>query len=204
MCDHCNESFPTPAKLARHLATHAGKRRYPCKYCTKSFILSHHLSRHIRSHTTEAFEKKQYCCIECNNIYQSKNNLIDHSIKHARESLICPICQEILPNNEIVDSHIEEHSKIDEHYVCGVCGLIFLKEDHVDQHINVHYVETTSLKDEEIKEETMDFNEEIVEYVYDVEEVDQDYEEISNTSKKEETYKVALQKLPKAVVIKKN
>lgn len=123
------------------------------------------------------------------------------------ESLICPICQEILSNNEIVDTHVEEHSKIEEHYVCGVCGLIFLREEHVDQHINVHYVERTSLKDEEIKEESMDFNEETVEYVFETiegEELDQEFEEISCTSKKVRKFKEVLQKLPKDVVIKKN
>ncbi|XP_030388466.1 zinc finger and SCAN domain-containing protein 12 [Scaptodrosophila lebanonensis] len=135
-CQHCDESFITAGKLARHLVAHAGKRVYPCKYCPKSYVLSHHLSRHMRTHKQVS---ATFTCSICKNSFKTYHSLVDHSITHASTLLICPLCNEKIPDINCVNQHVEAH-KESEPFQCGFCDAIFLSSEDLQKHIEGEHV----------------------------------------------------------------
>uniref|UniRef100_W8B653 Zinc finger protein 780A n=1 Tax=Ceratitis capitata TaxID=7213 RepID=W8B653_CERCA len=130
-CQYCDKSFCTPSKLARHLVAHAGKRPFPCKFCPKSYLLSHHLTRHLRTHKESVV---MYSCNECEQVYNTCNELVLHSAEHARETLICPLCQQSFEDVETVTAHIKEHAN-DVSFPCEFCDLIFLTYNEQSYHV---------------------------------------------------------------------
>lgn len=131
-CEHCDQSFSTQSKLARHLTAHAGARPYPCRVCPKSFLLSHHLTRHLRSHK-ELDTSVNYKCLECSEVFETRDDLIYHSAVHATENLTCPLCKEQFDNIDDVTKHIESHTEGDQ-YACEFCESIFVTEEKLDDH----------------------------------------------------------------------
>lgn len=147
-CQYCDKSFCTQSKLARHLVAHAGSRPFPCKYCPKSYLLSHHLSRHMRTHKESV---DMYSCNECEEVYRTCNELVMHSIVHAKETLVCPLCQQGFEDEASVTSHIMEHAN-NESFPCEFCDLIFLTYNEQNYHVkSAHASELAAYNEDEKK-----------------------------------------------------
>ena len=144
-CEYCDQSFSTQSKLARHLTAHAGSRPYPCRLCPKSYLLSHHLTRHMRSH--KEADSGSYKCLECEEVFQNRDELIYHSAVHATESLTCPLCKEHFEDIEKVTEHIKSHTEGDQ-FACEFCDSIFVTEDKLQAHSDTeHAVEIAKYYD---------------------------------------------------------
>ncbi|KAH8309099.1 hypothetical protein KR059_005705, partial [Drosophila kikkawai] len=148
-CQHCNRSFPTSSKLARHLVAHAGKRAYPCKYCSKSYILSHHLSRHLRMHKQSTSEAS-FVCSECKDTFTTYDQLLEHSLTHAQDTLKCPLCRENIEYADDVEAHMAQHKT--ERFACEFCDHIFLSEARLRNHIeDDHVVDMMPYQNDEVE-----------------------------------------------------
>lgn len=148
-CDHCEQSFSTQSKLARHLTAHAGSRPYPCRVCPKSYLLSHHLTRHMRSHK-ELDIAPNYKCAECNELFETRDDLIYHSAVHATENLTCPLCKDEFDDIDEVTEHIKSHTEGDQ-FACEFCELIFISEDKLRAHCDeVHASELAEYEKDDL------------------------------------------------------
>lgn len=148
-CDHCEQSFSTQSKLARHLTQHAGSRPYPCRVCPKSYLLSHHLTRHMRSHK-ELDIAPNYKCGECNELFETRDDLIYHSAVHATENLTCPLCKDEFDDIDDVTEHIKSHTEGDQ-FACEFCELIFISEDKLRAHCDeVHASELAEYEKDDL------------------------------------------------------
>ncbi|XP_023949082.2 zinc finger protein 717 isoform X2 [Bicyclus anynana] len=164
-CEYCPERFGSISKLARHVRSHVGERPYPCKYCEKSFTKSHHYTRHFRlKHREQARtsgangQQEQYRCEQCEDVFDSQDDLIYHSAIHATQNLTCPLCQEKFEDVEAVTTHIKSHVNGVE-FMCDYCELIFTTQEKLDNHMMiVHDDELQNELDDESSLE-MDENE---------------------------------------------
>lgn len=146
-CEHCEQSFSTQSKLARHLTAHAGSRPYPCRVCPKSFLLSHHLTRHLRSHK-ELDNTNQYKCMECSEVFETRDDLIYHSAVHATENLTCPLCKEQFDDIDDVTEHIKSHTEGDQ-FACEFCESIFLTDDRLRTHCDEEHADDLAAYDKD-------------------------------------------------------
>ncbi|XP_039765890.1 uncharacterized protein DDB_G0284459-like isoform X2 [Pararge aegeria] len=133
------KGFGSITKLVRHVRSHVGDRPYPCKYCEKSFTKSHHYTRHIRiKHRDRAIgtlgPQENYRCEQCDDVFDTQDDLIYHSAIHATQNLTCPLCQEKFEDVEAVTSHIKSHVNGVE-FMCDYCELIFTTQDKLNSHL---------------------------------------------------------------------
>lgn len=52
---------------------------------------------------------EQYRCEQCEDCFNTQDDLIYHSAIHATQNLICPLCQEKFDDVEAVTAHIRSH-----------------------------------------------------------------------------------------------
>ncbi|XP_053601420.1 zinc finger protein pita-like isoform X2 [Plodia interpunctella] len=147
-CEYCPQQFSSVSKLTRHVRSHANERGYPCKYCDKSFMKSHHYTRHLRVKHREAVrstrgpfgQMERFRCEQCEDTFDTQDDLIYHSAIHATQNLTCPLCQEKFDNVDAVTAHIKSHVNGIE-FMCDLCELVFTSRAKLESHVAVAHDE---------------------------------------------------------------
>jgi len=151
-CDNCGETFPSKAKLRRHIENKHTKakpvkdlRRLECSYCDKTYksveivplrkhLVKHHPKEHLK-------EKTHFCCV-CFHIFEKEQELNVHLETHSH--LKCHECNRYYLNTVHFQSHMRIHTG-ERPFKCSLCDQSFKTNGHLKVSEFVHVLEFSFL-----------------------------------------------------------
>uniref|UniRef100_A0A1B0CX91 Putative c2h2-type zn-finger protein n=1 Tax=Lutzomyia longipalpis TaxID=7200 RepID=A0A1B0CX91_LUTLO len=111
-CNHCELSFISRSKLAKHHRKHQNAKKYSCTKCGKSYDDEFKLDRHMRVHSGTT----DHVCLVCNRHFPEAKNLKRHMMTHTGEKPYqCEYCTKTFTQS----SNWVRHQKVHEDPVTG-------------------------------------------------------------------------------------
>lgn len=144
-CPYCDKAFNRMDHLKTHLKTHDQHRfSYLCDKCGKSYLHKNTYDYHMALH--EAKEGMSLVCMICTAKYETKDDLIKHTLTHNRyKSLVdtpkkhaCPMCNRMFGTNKDVKRHMVVHTK-EKCFLCELCPQTFGRKDHLHRHYKTNH-----------------------------------------------------------------
>ena len=89
---------------------------------------------HSQSYNGRAF--KSFCCLDCDQRFESQKDLTQHRRSHAKTHC-CPECGKNFRDSFNLKCHMRTHTGERPHH-CHYCGKTFAQEHGLLQHINIH------------------------------------------------------------------
>ncbi|CAL9705964.1 unnamed protein product [Knipowitschia caucasica] len=135
-CGLCCLRFKNPEDLSEHGCLPGSERQYSCMDCDKHFLHSSHLKKHLSTHKQSSLNK--YPCNQCNNIYSTPQDFLNHLSKHdqviryGRQGYVCPVCHESFVSPSKLAFHFPTHPS--ETFECRSCKSTFLTASKLIQH----------------------------------------------------------------------
>ncbi|XP_072023495.1 uncharacterized protein [Amphiura filiformis] len=141
-CHHCVTTFPTLAKLQKHLSkftTGYKRKTYKCEKCETKYDSNYQRDIHMReAHTGEEIFK----CTNCGKKFLQESELSQH-VETGCESLRCEECDKLFTRKSFLKNHmISIHSKeMPPHLQCKYCLKSASSEKQLQTHIKrVHEI----------------------------------------------------------------
>ncbi|KAM4606889.1 uncharacterized protein O3C94_023102 [Discoglossus pictus] len=133
-CGICNETFPNPIDLKRHLSGHTGEHRYMCRECGRTFSCNFYLVRHQRTHTGE----RPFTCPQCNKSFKCSSVLYRHQRTHTGEQPYkCEVCTKGFSQKTSLIIHLRTHTG-ERPFCCQLCGRSFCSSSALIRHEQSH------------------------------------------------------------------
>ncbi|XP_072019096.1 uncharacterized protein [Amphiura filiformis] len=146
-CHHCVKTFPTLAKLQKHLSkftTGYKRKRLICDKCGIRLDSNYQRDIHMReAHTGEEIFK----CTNCGKKFLQESELSQH-VETGCESLRCEECDKLFKRKSFLKDHmISMHSKeMPPHLQCKYCFKSLSSERQLQKHIKrVHEIGDSEL-----------------------------------------------------------
>ncbi|CAK1553297.1 unnamed protein product [Leptosia nina] len=134
-CTICNESFTSPSVLKTHMIKHINGK-FQCEKCPAVYKNPYTLARHKKKHD---LLKEQHYCTLCEEIFDSRKNLLAHirrTAAHQNTVLECPICGRICATQSALDAHEQTHAPAQ--YNCTICANSYTSRKSLIRHIKRH------------------------------------------------------------------
>uniref|UniRef100_A0A8C5MWX0 C2H2-type domain-containing protein n=1 Tax=Leptobrachium leishanense TaxID=445787 RepID=A0A8C5MWX0_9ANUR len=133
-CGICQETFPSPEELKKHLASHTGERRFRCHECGRAFSSNFYLVRHQRTHTGE----RPFSCPQCGKSFKCSSVLHRHQLTHTREQPFkCEVCAKGFTQKTSLVIHVRTHTG-ERPFSCAVCRRSFCSRSALIRHKHGH------------------------------------------------------------------
>ncbi|XP_063289323.1 zinc finger protein 850-like [Pelobates fuscus] len=133
-CGICQEIFPSPNELKKHLGSHSDDHRYKCGECGRTFSCNFYLVRHQRTHTGE----RPFSCRLCNKSFKCSSVLYRHQRTHTGEQPFkCEVCDKGFSQKTSLTIHLRTHTG-ERPYSCAVCGRSFCSKSALIRHEHSH------------------------------------------------------------------
>ncbi|CAK1542364.1 unnamed protein product [Leptosia nina] len=163
-CELCGSAFVTQHGLNRHKkAKHSegasqvesAKEARHCELCNIKFANTKAYERHKITSQKHADMAREFCCLECGEVFRSKEERRDHArLKHTKRDLKlgpddrswpiqCPHCPEKIPNAMANWSHYKKHHPdkkypVRDNHVCQLCGKGYATKSGLESHKDSH------------------------------------------------------------------
>ena len=124
-CNKCDQQYRNKKDLSEHLQTHS----FNGENCDLKFESQKSLTNHKLKHTPEG---DLFNCDKCNEVFQSKGDIIKHLGVHNEESDIkCSKCEKVYKNMSKLRRHDwRSHREID----CNICGIKLRNRGEISTH----------------------------------------------------------------------
>ena len=137
-CHLCQKYLPTLASLDIHTRIHELDKSFPCEVqdCAASFFLKKLLLEHMQSsHGEEKDSVTRFKCEQCDKIFDRKDRLKVHGIKHSQEkNYLCTLCPKRFKNMDSLRLHKKRHNG-DEDFKCEHCEKRYVASSLLKAHI---------------------------------------------------------------------
>ncbi|XP_039615536.1 histone-lysine N-methyltransferase MECOM isoform X4 [Polypterus senegalus] len=142
-CKECDQVFPDPQSLERHILTHSEEREYKCDQCPKAFNWKSNLIRHQMSHDSG----KHYECENCSKVFTDPSNLQRHirSQHVGARAHACPDCGKTFATSSGLKQHKHIHSSV-KPFICEVCHKSYTQFSNLCRHKRMHADCRTQIK----------------------------------------------------------
>lgn len=141
-CAFCDDRFTDAQTLQDHLQTHINNapKIYRCALCQMDFTCKKSVSDHMQEHIKSKNErKKPHKCKRCLERFESLGQLQAHNNKVHKKIYVCPICDNVFDERELIIPHIKTH--VDSNiFTCplATCKLVLNNNDELRDHIQAH------------------------------------------------------------------
>ncbi|KAM8976880.1 LOW QUALITY PROTEIN: uncharacterized protein RCH25_036067 [Pelodytes ibericus] len=138
-CGICQDTFPSPHELKKHLSSHTGDQRYACNECERTFSCNFYLVRHQRTHSGE----RPFICPQCHKSFKCSSVLYRHQRTHSGEQPFkCEVCAKGFSQKTSLIIHLRTHTG-ERPYSCAVCGRSFCSSSALIRHEQSHRLDGT-------------------------------------------------------------
>lgn len=135
-CPDCNQQFPYPVYLRRHLESRRNKENKLSQIQGEMKMTPQHLSDK-RPPAQEKRAEEQLQCSLCKEVYSDLCAIRKHFLTHV-SGLSCPFCQQNFTDRRYLVRHMIRHTGY-KPYSCAHCGKHFYREIYCRLH-SVHCV----------------------------------------------------------------
>lgn len=135
-CPTCKERFPFWEPRQAHLEQIHGAEKliFPCKECGLVFEKRIQMYFHYKRTHTDDLK-----CSVCDDIFYTKNQLIDHGFTHTGERPYkCAHCDASFAKNRSLKVHSKIHDDTTK-ISCPVCGKLFVARSKIKMHVSKHH-----------------------------------------------------------------
>ena len=133
VCNICDANFKSKTGHRYHIKTlHNTIKNFECKDCGQKFAQTHILDNHLKGDNCISRIRN---CDSCDEVFNSKKELVQHRRQFHREKFECGICNAMLATKGSRDIHVEfMHTKI-KNFECTTCSMQFYKKPQLQQHV---------------------------------------------------------------------
>lgn len=130
-CPDCNQEFPYPVYLRRHLESHRKRENKLSQNQEKVKMKPQHLSGKTPPAPEEPAEEQLQCSL-CKEVYVDLAEIRKHFLTHVT-GLSCPFCQQNFTDRRYLVRHMIRHTGY-KPYSCTHCGKYFYREIYCRLH----------------------------------------------------------------------